>query len=454
MTNLIISCTPINLTEPIKNSILLTKGSIFLDSSYLNHSDSHYSIIAFDPYSTISIHNGIIEESFRNGASNILHKDPIDYLDKLLKKYKHNKSIPESPVIGGLFGSFSYEFGQYIQDYRTLLKSGNFPDFIGGLYDKLIVIDHKKEKTFYIHSTLFEDQIINFELPNVKEIHSFVSEGVEDLVSKKEYQSIVSDIKDFIFKGDIYQANFSIPFKATYSGDLLAFYLNLRHFSKAPYSAYLNFDSYHILSSSPELFFNIKGADILTRPIKGTEPRGLTPLDDSKQKLNLLHSEKDIAELTMITDLERNDLRKVCKPNTVTVDTLREIETFPQVFHGVSTISGQLTDNWTISTLLNALFPGGSITGAPKIRAMEIINHFEHHKRGPYTGSIGFFDFNGSSQFNIAIRTAYSIKNNIYFHAGGGIVADSEPEKEWEEIKAKSKGIQDTFSRLKPIISS
>lgn len=441
MTTESILCEPISLTQHQLNTILKQTGSIFLDSSLLHHNYSNYSFIAFDPALSISIHHTQTSVTYRNGKQDILSSCPLTFLTSLLQRYHTDKAIPESPITGGLFGSFSYEFARYFADFSSIMPDSLFPDFIGGLYDKLIVINHQTNQQFYIHSTIIEKNLIPFSSYEDTTLDSFSASSISTLVSKNQYLDAVNQIKTYIYNGDIYQANYSVAFQTTFSGDPLSLYQTLSQTSPAPYCAYLNFDTYHIISSSPELFVSADHSQIMTRPIKGTIARGKTPADDLLNKEKLVQSQKDIAELTMITDLERHDLKKICQAGSIHVSDLRTIETYAHVFHGVSTISGTLQQHTNLSHLLEALFPGGSITGAPKIRAMEIIHELESRPRGPYTGCIGYVGFNTFSQFNIAIRTAYTMDNQLYFHAGGGIVSDSIPEDEWNEVNVKSKGL-------------
>jgi aminodeoxychorismate synthase component I len=247
--------------------------------------------------------------------------------------------------------------------------------------------------------------------------------------------------KEYIAAGDIYQVNLSHQFVSPFRGDPWEFYEALRHYSPAPFAAYLALNRREILSSSPELFLRMNGSQITTRPIKGTRPRRHEPGADEKSAYDLLTSPKEIAELVMITDLERNDLGQVCEYGTITVRELLRLERYEQVFHLVSEVEGRLRTDVSHVLALKRCFPGGSITGAPKKRAREIIAEIEQVPRGHYTGAIGYFGFNGESQFNIAIRTAIIQDGVARFGVGAGIVADSIPEKEYDETLDKAAGI-------------
>jgi len=251
----------------------------------------------------------------------------------------------------------------------------------------------------------------------------------------------VERAQEYITAGDIYQVNLSHRFTAPWTGDPFALYTALRCASPAPHAAFLALNGRAVLSSSPELFLRMSGSRIVTRPIKGTRPRRTDPVADASSAEELVTSAKEIAELIMITDLERNDLGQVCAFGSVSVSELLKLERFEQVFHLVSTVEGRLRPEVDAVTALRACFPGGSITGAPKKRAMEIIAELEPEPRGLYTGAIGYFGFNGESQFNIAIRTVVIENGAAHFHVGAGIVADSRPEWEWQETLDKAAGI-------------
>lgn len=265
----------------------------------------------------------------------------------------------------------------------------------------------------------------------------------EDGMGREEFCTLVQRALDYIAAGDIYQVNLSHRFVAPRPGgcDLFPLYQRLREVSPAPFAAYTTLGGRTVLSSSPEEFLRLGGRTIRTRPIKGTRPRFRDLDQDEKSAYDLITSQKEIAELVMITDLERNDLGQVCEYGTVAATELLKLERYAQVFHLVSTVEGVLRHGIDHVSALRACFPGGSITGAPKKRAREIIAELEPCPRGLYTGTIGCFGFNGESRFNIAIRTLVAEEDELHFHVGAGIVADSIPAKEWEETLHKAAGI-------------
>jgi len=265
-------------------------------------------------------------------------------------------------------------------------------------------------------------------------------------MTRDDYLDAVRRIKNYIRDGDIYQANFSHRFEQPFRGKpVQLFHWQNRH-NPSGYAAYLDAGDFQIVSASPEMFITIRNGLIHTKPIKGTRPR-VSPSDEQASRLNrerfndLLTSEKEQAELNMIIDLERNDVARICKPGTRSVIQPRTIETYPTVFHAVATVGGELRDNVTFSDVLKAMFPGGSITGAPKIRAMEIIDELEPTARGVYTGAIGFIGLDGTVCLNIAIRTAIITNGSAFVQTGGGIVADSDPQAEWAETIAKARAL-------------
>jgi len=261
-------------------------------------------------------------------------------------------------------------------------------------------------------------------------------------IPKEAYLAAVRRAVEYIHAGDIFQVNYAHEFRARFAGDPLALYLALRAGNPAPFAAYLEAeDGAAILSTSPELFLRVRGHEVVTRPIKGTRPRGATPEEDEALKEELRRSAKDAAELAMIVDLERNDLGRVCAPGSVTVVDDARIESYASVHHRVAEVRGELEAGQDRVDLLTACFPGGSITGAPKVRAMEIIDELEAGRRGPYTGAIGILTDDGSMDLNIAIRTAVLARGEVRIHVGGGIVADSDPEMEYAETLAKGRAM-------------
>ncbi|MEO7932681.1 MAG: aminodeoxychorismate synthase component I [Chthoniobacterales bacterium] len=313
--------------------------------------------------------------------------------------------------------------------------------FCFGFYDDLLVYDHGQQRWFG-SSRLVEKIAAPVEFHANEKLHFRAT------LSGDEYCRQVALAKDWIAAGDIYQVNVTHEFEATWSGEGFALFELLRHYSPAPYSAFLDLNGTQIISSSPELFLKISGRHIVTRPIKGTRPRAADQERDELAAYELITSPKEVSELVMITDLERNDLGQICEYGSVRVTELLKLERYEQVFHLVSTVEGELRSNVSHVAALAACFPGGSITGAPKHRAREIIRELEQRERGIYTGAIGYFGYNGESQFSIAIRTICQQGDQVSFAVGAGIVADSDPAREYQETLDKAAGILLAASRV------
>lgn len=307
-------------------------------------------------------------------------------------------------------------------------------DFHFGLYNQLLVFNHRQQSWTQIGQ-------LSKSIKPGNRCGPLRQPVFKPMLGAPEFCSMVERARQYIAAGDIYQVNLSQKFEAAWDGDPFTFYKALRSCSPAPYAAYMELGGRCILSSSPESFLEMRGRQISTRPIKGTSPRHPDDKADQQSALDLLASPKETAELVMITDLERNDLGQVCEYGSVHVKELLKLESYEQVYHLVSHITGRLRPGITHVQALRACFPGGSITGAPKKRAREIIAELEPVARGLYTGALGYFGCNGESQFNIAIRTVVIEGGRAHFHVGAGIVADSVAEREYEETLHKAAGI-------------
>jgi para-aminobenzoate synthetase component 1 len=365
--------------------------------------------------------------------------------------------------LGGCFGFWGYELKNFTEPKlpRRALNDLELPDCDVGFYDSVVIFDHQLGKTFIVSTGLDADgsrreQRANEQFDFWKEelalvrshestVHSPQS-TVEDCSSvlsnftRQGFVRAVRHAQEYIRAGDIYQVNLSQRLSAALDGSGWEFFRRLNAVSPAPFAAFLDCGNFQIASSSPEQFLRLSGPHIVTRPIKGTRARDADPTRDAQLAYELQTSAKELAELIMITDLLRNDLGKVCDFGSVQVPELARLEKFAQVQHLVSTIEGRLRRDVTHFAALASCFPGGSITGAPKFRAMQIIDELEPVARGPYCGCHGYLGFNRESQLSITIRTAICARDKIHFNAGAGIVADSNPELEYEETLAKAAG--------------
>ena len=371
-----------------------------------------------------------------------------------------NLASKHSFPVGAAIGYFGYALKNFIEKLpANAVEDLGLPHCWFGFYDNLLVFDHATRQLFEVGRDRRERCIVDEThgrpgQPSLRD--AAASSGgnpslprLSSNFTHPSYRAAILRAKEYIAAGDIYQVNLSQRFQCNVDASPSELYLALRESSPAPYGAYLDIGEAQILSTSPESFLNIRGRQVITRPIKGTRPRGATPESDRRIAAELLASPKDNAELVMITDLERNDLGRVCEFGSVHVSELVRLETYATVHHLVSTVEGTLRNGVSHVDCVRACFPGGSITGAPKIRAMEIIDELEPHARGVYTGAIGFLGFNGVSHLNIAIRTVVRQGARLTFHAGGGIVADSEPDAEYDETFAKARGILNAIEQLR-----
>jgi para-aminobenzoate synthetase component 1 len=428
-------------------SLIQRPYSVVLDSSDRTHYDSQYSYIGFDPYSIITVQGDCVTQQFRGVSDLKKYKGVHSFFQALCNKWI-DKSSNETQFTGGLMGYMSYESMMQFSDFLHLKTKENkgLPDMIWGIYDRVICMDHKGDKCSLIVRDDMTQQPFTVLMLNemLKEGNVCEPFTLQSEIYGPEYEAYkvgVDTILDWIRKGHTYQVNFSQRYQALFRGDPLSLYLNLRRSTSSSYGAYLNYPMVQICSTSPELLVSKVGTRLITRPIKGTVARGDSVRVDLLNKQRLQQSVKDKAELTMIVDLERNDLRRVCQTGTVSVGDMHRLESFSHVHHLVSDVSGTLSASCSVWDVIVALFPGGSITGAPKIRSVELIDMLELDPRFVYTGCIGCIGFNGMMKLNIAIRTLYAHNEMVFFHSGCGIVSDSDPEKEWMEFVAKAQGI-------------
>ncbi|WAM34293.1 aminodeoxychorismate synthase component I [Caldicellulosiruptor morganii] len=371
--------------------------------------------------------------------------DSFEYLKRLSEEISKRSNHSEFIFNGGFAGYFSYNFGVDLSKVeRKKDFSGVYKAFFG-YYEDFIVFDHLK-KEVYIKISSKSDlrditEVILAQKANLKSI-AFKEPAVLSVTSnfeKEEYKNCIKRIKDYIYEGDVYQVNLSqrFTFKGKFDPDYLYSCLRTRNFGA--YHAYINLPKASIISTSPELFLRKRGSEIITKPIKGTVKRGANAAEDRILKEKLFYDTKCRSELLMIVDLERNDFAKICKPHTVDVPELFEVESYSSVFHLVSTVKGEINPDVKLYDIIKATFPGGSITGAPKLNAIKIIEELEKDPRGVYTGSIGYISNNFNMEFNIAIRTLVLECDSVYFNVGGGIVWDSDEEEEYRETLYKGR---------------
>ncbi len=403
--------------------------------------------------------------------------------DTRLKTQDTRPELPKGIFCGGWVGYFSYELGRYIEKLpETTIDDLQMPLIRLCFYDRLIAYDHiegtfwlialqlpsdsekPQDKLIVLEQLLTESQKIHVPHPGPADLEKIDFSLIRCNMDKEYYLRTIEKIKRYIYDGEVYQINFSQRFECDYDTRPIRLYHWQNYYNPSGYAAYINGGNFHIVSASPEMFITIDDGLIRTKPIKGTRRRinetarknSHAKQTNAKNFNELLHSEKERAELNMIIDLERNDVAKICKPGTRKVIRPRTIESYPTVFHAVATVAGQLRKEITFCDILRAMFPGGSITGAPKIRSMEIIDETEPMSRGVYTGSIGFIGIDGCACLNIAIRTIIITNRKAFAQTGGGIVADSDPEAEWAETITKARallaGIKETQKSKQRIV--
>ena len=434
--------------------------SFFLDSGMDAPRLGRYSFVGSQPFLIFRSKGTSLQLDWRDRVEQ-RSGNPFDALREILNRFQSLPLPADLPFIGGV-GYLGYPLRCFIEELPTTTHDDlKLPDCYFAFYDAIVAFDHLSNQVYLCRSDVGESYA-NRHQQQVQKLRSilqsethcsqhrcgvfrcdfshFTKYPIRSNFSKTDYLSTVQRAKAYIASGDIYQVNLSQRLSTSTDLPPAELYARLRQLSPVPYGAYLHCSDFHVLSASPERFlhFSPSSRTVETRPIKGTRPRGLTPELDRKLAVELLHSEKDLAELLMIVDLERNDLGRVCEIASIHVPERIALESYSNIHHLVGTIKGTLRRDADRIDLLKSCFPGGSITGAPKIRAMELIDELESTNRGVYTGAIGYFGFDGTMDLNIAIRTCILKEGCAYFHVGGGIVADSEPEAEYQETLDKA----------------
>ena len=453
------SHTPESLAESLRGE----PGLVLLRSALFDSPQARYSFVAARPFLTFRS-AGSRCELFSAASHHVQFGNPWHVLDGLMSRYELLDEVDLPFPLGGCFGFWGYDLKNFVEPrlLRRAVNDLDLPDCQAGFYDSLVAFDHRLGKIWIIATGVDVDgsrseqrarDQLEFWRAKLQTTprgdESFkqnsahtrnAAAGAVSNLSREEFIAKVERAQRYICAGDIYQVNLSHRLAAPCPASGWDFFQRLAAVSPAPYSAYLDCGEFQIVSSSPELFLRLSGSQIVTRPIKGTRPRSADANRDAQLTYELQTSPKEMAELVMITDLLRNDLGRVCEYGSVQVPELVRLERYPQVQHLVSTVEGRLRPDVAHFTAFASCFPGGSITGAPKIRAMEIIDELEPIARGPYTGALGYLGFNRESQLSIAIRAAVCREGMAYFHAGAGIVADSIPAAEYDETLAKARG--------------
>jgi para-aminobenzoate synthetase component 1 len=462
--------TAVGLFELIKDR----PYSFILDSGMDPQRLGRYSFLGSEPFLVMSSRGPEIT-LIRGQEHEVQHGNPFDTIGKLLEIYKLDHCPAPVPFLGGVVGYFSYDLCHFIECLPSkAIDDLKLPESYLAFYDTIVAFDHLGGKAYLVATgfpEMEEGQRLRRARMRLEEMkgwlcssHSVIEseetstltlsvegrgkgEGERREITLKsnftpeEYTKAVDRVREYIAAGDVFQVNLSQRFEADLKIPPYELHKRLRAVNPAPFASYLNFPGVPIVSASPERFLRVQNDLVETRPIKGTRPRGKDSVEDEHLAQELTHSAKDRAENMMIVDLERNDLGRVCDYGTVKVTELATLETFPTVFHLTSTVVGRLRRGKSNIDLLKATFPGGSITGAPKVRAMEIIDELEPTKRSVYTGSIGYLGFNEDMDINIVIRTFLIKEGKACFQVGGGIIYDSDPEAEYVETLDKARAL-------------
>ncbi|WP_425393309.1 aminodeoxychorismate synthase component I [Colwellia piezophila] len=446
---------------------------MWLDSGNSDHVDSRFDILVWHPIATLTTQGLDTEISLPDkGLSEISTEDPLLLLKELQAKLFNTPDNTHEflPFLGGALGYFAYDLGRRFEQLPSLAKQDiNLPEMAVGLYKKAVIYD-KHSEIFHLVCPDSDRIELETSLLNLSHRVSKASSGSFQLnttwqanMDKASYIEKFKQVQEYLLSGDCYQINLAQRFSAQYQGDEFEAYLALKEANKAPFSAFIRLDNAAILSVSPERFLQLSQGKVQSKPIKGTMPRSDDKVQDAKNAAILRHSTKDNAENLMIVDLLRNDISRSCQAGSVKVPKLFDIESFPAVHHLVSTVEGILSSDKHATDLLRGAFPGGSITGAPKIRAMEIIEELEPHRRSVYCGSIGYLSNCGTMDTSITIRTLICQPNEpftnavpngnktIHCWAGGGLVADSTAMSEYQETFDKVNCILPVLSKLNQV---
>lgn len=451
---IVMNFTPVGIIKKIR---AVSSHCFMLESAEDSKRTGRYTFIGFDPKAEISCKDYEVQLVDDEG-SKVIKGNPREYIKELLDKYKAPAFDYLPSFCGGLVGYFGYDYIKYSEPSLRLDANddGNFKDVDLMLFDKVIAFDHLEEKIILIVNMQTDNAEANYkkavcEIERMKELIDcqpivepelpVLKSEFEPLFDEKQYSSMVKKAKHYIREGDIFQVVLSNRMEARMEGSLLKAYEVLRKLNPSPYMFYFSSDDIEISGASPETLVKLTNGELYTYPLAGTRPRGRTDEEDKALEQELLADEKELAEHNMLVDLGRNDIGKISEFGTVEVRQYHNILKFSHVMHIGSTVRGEIRDDKTALDAVDAVLPAGTLSGAPKLRAMEIINELENNRRGIYGGAIGYIDFTGNLDTAIAIRIAYRKKGRVFIRSGAGIVADSVPEKEHRECINKAKAV-------------
>lgn len=451
---------------PVEVMRILRKASrhcYLLESASQEEAWGRYSFLGYDPTMEITCLDGevTIRENLRDGTETVTTKHvdhPGDTLREILARYKSSVIEKMPTFTGGLVGYFSYDYIKYSEPKLKLTSEGqqDFRDMDLMLFNEVIAFDHYRQKIMLITGVMTEDIEGSYRKAEetLEDMAKLIREGeketfptlqlkteIKPVFPKEQYCDMVEKAKQYIREGDIFQVVLSDPMKAEAEGSLFDTYRVLRAANPSPYMFYFSSDDIELSGASPETLAKLDNGKLSTFPLAGTRPRGKTPDEDKALEEDLLQDEKELAEHNMLVDLGRNDIGKISRIGTVKVEKYMEIERFSHVMHIGSTVTGTIREDKDAVDAVDAILPAGTLSGAPKFRACQIIDQLENNKRGVYGGAIGYLDFAGNLDTCIAIRLVYKKNGTICIRSGAGIVADSVPEKEFEECANKAKAV-------------
>ena len=454
------SCNQYYKVENLFRFLLAEKNSFIFESVEKGTIKGRYTIIGLNPDKIWDINKNIIKINSSEKKTKI-KSDPLTYINKLIREFKIKipKQLP--PMSSMLVGYFSYDVIRYIEKIPNNCKDDlKVPDVRLSRPKNLVIYDNVKKKIFYVENVYSDTKIKNYkkeyhainkrfdlyeDFENIKLPEQFSLKPNKNLIksntSKEKFKSLVRKAKSYIKKGDVFQVVLSQRFERKINKTPIEIYNHLRKSNPSPFMFYFNYKDFNILGSSPEILVRLRGGEVTIRPIAGTRPRGKNTKEDKKYEIDLLKDKKELAEHLMLLDLGRNDVGKVSKVNTVKVTEKFKVERYSHVMHIVSNVIGKFNNKFSLFETLLSGFPAGTVSGAPKIRAMEIIDELEKNKRKLYAGGIGYFTPNGEFDTCIALRTALIKNKKFYVQAGAGVVADSKPEKEYVETVNKAKAL-------------
>ena len=455
--------TPITL---LRKLAAVSQRYYLLESVEGGEKWGRYSFLGFDPVMRVKCNCGKVTIEKDGEETEKVTDKPLEVLREILKDYKAPRLEGLPPFAGGFVGYFAYAMIGYAEP-KLNIKKGTFNDYDMMLFDKVIAYDHLKQKISIIVNMKTDKVMENYvkATAQIQDLANLIrSQQTADIpvskskidftcnVSKEEYCKLVEKTKEYIVDGDIFQAVISRQFSSPYEGSLINPYRVLRTTNPSPYMVYMKIDDDEIMSTSPETLVRLENGRLTTFPVAGSRPRGLTEEEDQELEADLLSDEKELSEHNMLVDLGRNDLGRISKFDSVEVTKYMMIHKYSKIMHICSQVEGDIKDDCDALSAIESVLPAGTLSGAPKIRACEIIEELESEERGVYGGALGYLDFTGNMDTCIAIRMAVKKDGRVYVQAGGGIVADSIPENEYQESANKAAAVMNAIKAAKEVL--